>query len=86
MAKKNASPRSKRRKIPVLNEGKVDNTLVESSKSSLMKPAIPSKVKITYPADISSNEEEEESDDGSDSLSLELGSVATKPSVCWLFN
>ena len=38
-------------------------------------------MKITYPTDISSDEEEEESEDEFDSLSPELGSVATKPSA-----
>ena len=81
MAKKNASPPLKMRKVPVLDEEEVDNTFIKSLKSSPMRTVVPSKVKITYPADISSNEEEEESEDESNSLSPELGSVATKPST-----
>ena len=77
MAKKNASPPSKRRKVLVLNEEDVDNILVESMKSFSMRPAIPLKVKITYPDDIAC----EESDDESEPLSPELGFVAIKPSA-----
>ena len=55
VAKKNASLPSKRRKVPVLDEKEFDNTFIESVKSS-----VPSKVKITYPADVSYEEEEEE--------------------------
>ena len=69
------------RKVLVLNEEVVNNSLIESPKSSPMRPTIPSKVKIIYPTNISSDEEEEESNDESESLSLELGSVATKPNA-----
>ena len=58
----------------------VDNILVESLKSSPTK-AILMELKITYPIDISSDEEEEESKDESDSLSSKLGSVVMKPSA-----
>ena len=67
--------------IPILNEEKVDNTLDESPKSSPTRTSTPSKVKVTYPVDISSDEEEEESESEFDSLSPELGSVATKPNA-----
>ena len=62
VAKNNSCPPSKRRKVPILNEEDVDNTLIENLKSSHMRPAIPLKVKITYPTGTSFDEEEEELD------------------------
>ena len=45
------------------------------------RPTIPSKVKITYLTEISSDEEEEESNDESESLTPKLDFVATKPNA-----
>ena len=81
VAKKNAFPPLKRRKIHVLNVEEVDNTLVECLESSPMRIAAPSKMKITYLADISSDEEKEESESEYDLLSPQLGSVAIKPNA-----
>ena len=53
VAKKNASPPSKRRKFPILDEEAVDKTLVKSPKSSPIRLVVPSKVKITDLVDIS---------------------------------
>ena len=49
-----------------MNEEDVDNTLVESPISFLTRPTVLSKLQITYPTDISSDEEEEESDNESE--------------------
>ena len=64
-----------------MNEEGVDNILIESLKLSPTRSPVPSKVKITYPANISFDKEEEESDDEPESLSPKLGSIATKSST-----
>lgn len=68
--------------MPIVNEDNVGSTLVDSPKSSLMKIVVPLMMKITFPIDISKEEKEEgDSISESNSLSLILGSIATKPNA-----
>ena len=66
VAKKNSTLPSKRRKMPILNEEEVDNTLVGSPKMQ--------KVEIIFPTNFSKGEGGD-SDSESNSLSPKLGSL-----------
>ena len=54
--KKNASPPSKRGKVPILNEEKVDNTLVNSPRESPKRTLAPAQTLALVPTNISSEE------------------------------
>ena len=64
-----------------MNEEKVDNSLVDSPRDSPKRTPTPTLASMIIPKDIYKEEEKEESKNEFDSLSPELGFVATKPSA-----
>ena len=83
VAMKTTNPSSKRRKVSVLNEEDIDNTIVESPKESPIKTTTPTLTQVSIPTNKpekgSKEEQEEDYESELDSLFLELDSVVTKP-------